>query len=543
MSVNRNELFGAVQQALAAGQTARAAELAQMGVASGIVHPQLLTLAAFGLWGQGRAEEAIPLLDQAKAMSPRDPNVLHLAGLCQYQLGDVEGAEKAYRGAIGAEPDFAPPYYNLGSLKQDQGEVETARTLYEKAVSLDPNYAQAIASLADLDAKAGRYDEARKRGEAALAIDPSQFAATSALAASDIAEGKVEAAETRLKAAVDTGALTPQNQAIAENLLGDVLDMQDKIPEAFEAYSVSKLRLHAIYTPAFGLSDTESVLAQAQRVLQEFEAIPPTVWAVEPPGDQPGPKIKGHVFLLGFPRSGTTLLEQVLANHPEITTLEETDSLIDAYREAIFTPGGLAPFAHADGPTLERLRAAYWQRVGKVAPRLDGRVVVDKLPINTVMLPVIRRLFPDAKILFSRRDPRDVVLSCFRRRIGMNPFMYQLLTLDGAAKYYDAVMALAAAYIAVLPLKLHIVRYEDMVEDFDREVGSVCRFIGVEWDEAMRDFARTAREGSVNTPSSAQVARGLYREGVGQWRRYAAEIAPILPIVEPWVERLGYASE
>jgi hypothetical protein len=104
-------------------------------------------------------------------------------------------------------------------------------------------------------------------------------------------------------------------------------------------------------------------------------------------------------------------------------------------------------------------------------------------------------------------------------------------------------MSLAAEYVSRLPLKLHIVRYEEVVADFDREIGSICRFIGVEWNDEMRNFAASALERSINTPSSAQVARGLYREGVGQWRRYADELAPVMPILEPWVDQLGYPAK
>jgi tetratricopeptide (TPR) repeat protein len=542
-TMNPTELFDAVQHALSIGQTARAGELAKYGVASGIRHPNILTLAAYALWGESRSEDALKLLENAREMTPRDPNVLHLMGLCRAHLGDAAGAVQAYEAAIAAEPGFAPPYYNLGSLKQEIGEIEAARALYNKVLTIDPNYSAALAALADLDAKAGRYPQARKLGEQALAINPNEFAAISAIASSDLAGGDPAKAEARLRAAVDEGALSPLNQAIAENLLGDALDAQDRIAEAFENYAVSKLRMQALYTPLYGLSDTESALAQAQRLAAEFEAIAAETWKKPPPGDPAGPAIKSHIFLLSFPRSGTTLLEQVLASHPAITTIEEADTLGDAYAEAIKPAGGLGRFAQADGAELERLRRAYWDRVSALGLQIEGQVVVDKLPINTINLPVIARLFPKAKILFARRDPRDVALSAFRRRIGMNLFMFQLLSLDGTARYYDAVMTLAETYIARLPLELHVVSYEEVVKDFQKEITAACRFIGVDWEDAMRGFAAAAKARDINTPSSAQVARGLYREGVGQWRRYAAEMAPVLPILQPWVERFGYPAK
>ena len=131
-------------------------------------------------------------------------------------------------------------------------------------------------------------------------------------------------------------------------------------------------------------------------------------------------------------------------------------------------------------------------------------------------------------------------MSCFRRRFGMNPSMYQLLTLEGAAAYYDAVMRLSGIYGNLLPLPRHLVRYESLVEDFEATARAACDFLGLEWDQGMVDFAARARARGISTPSAAQVARGLNREGQGAWRRYAQQMAPVLPILEPWVRQFGY---
>jgi hypothetical protein len=123
----------------------------------------------------------------------------------------------------------------------------------------------------------------------------------------------------------------------------------------------------------------------------------------------------------------------------------------------------------------------------------------------------------------------------------MNPSMYELLTIEGAAAYYDAVMRLAEIYRTLLPLPQHEVRYESLVEDFEATARGVCDFLGLQWDDAMSDFAAKARARGISTPSAAQVARGLNREGQGVWRRYQEQMAPVLPILAPWVERFGYA--
>ncbi len=189
---------------------------------------------------------------------------------------------------------------------------------------------------------------------------------------------------------------------------------------------------------------------------------------------------------------------------------------------------------------MKRRRGSYWSAVSAtLGDRLRGRVLIDKLPLHTLALPVIARLFPDARILFALRDPRDVVLSCFRRRFVLNSAMREFLTLEGAAAYYDAVMALACDSRAILPLTLEEVRHEDLVDDFDGEAARVLRFAGLEWHEDVREFAERAKA-RPRTPSDLQLAGGLSREGLAQWRRYADRLAPVLPVLAPWVKRWGY---
>jgi hypothetical protein len=149
-------------------------------------------------------------------------------------------------------------------------------------------------------------------------------------------------------------------------------------------------------------------------------------------------------------------------------------------------------------------------------------------------------LFPHAKILFACRDPRDIVLSCFRHRFQMSAPIYELLTLEGAARYYDAVMRLAVCLTSALKLDICLVRHEDVVTEFMREMRRICAYLGLEWVESMGDFSKRTYARTVLTPSTAQLVRGLSTEGVGHWRRYQEQLAPVLPRLDPWVKRFYY---
>jgi hypothetical protein len=313
------------------------------------------------------------------------------------------------------------------------------------------------------------------------------------------------------------------------------------VAEAFAAYDTCNRALLEAYRPRVGRA--RSALDYARQTVSLLERLPPGAWASGPqpaaaaPGDAPA---AGHVFLLGFPRSGTTLLEQVLASHPDVEALEERDTLADAMAAYGKTPAQLVGLTDAPASEIARLRAAYWARVAREGAKPAGKVFVDKHPLHTFRLPVIAKLFPEAKVLFARRDPRDVVLSCFRRRFAMSGPMYQLLTLDGAARFYDVAMQIGERLGGALPLAHHTVVHERLVEDFDAAAREVCAFLGLPWTDALRGFADRIQDRGVATPSGAQIARGLSAEGMGAWRRYAAQLETVAPVLAPWVDRFGY---
>jgi len=228
----------------------------------------------------------------------------------------------------------------------------------------------------------------------------------------------------------------------------------------------------------------------------------------------------------------------VLDGHPQVASIEEHELLTDAVLKFMREPLNFETLARADEGELRPLRAAYWNGVQKAGIDVAGKMFVDKYPLNTLKLPLIARLFPRAKVLFASRDPRDVVLSCFRRRFKMNPAMYELLTLPGAAAFYDAVMRFADQVRPLCGLAWREVRYETLVADFARETRAICEFLGLEWQAGMGDFAARVQEREHATPSTAQLARGLDRSGMEQWRNYGAQLQPVLAVLEPWVQRL-----
>ncbi|HEY3888586.1 MAG TPA: sulfotransferase [Caulobacteraceae bacterium] len=537
---NTADILREVAAAIRAPDLDRAVRLAETALAEGREHALLLNLRAWRLERDGLYLDALADLKQARALSPRDVPTLNALGLCLARLDRTAEAVEAFEAAVAVDPDFAPAHFNRGWASEALGDLDQARASLERAQALNPNDPAPLAHLASLAARRADWTSARSLAERSLAGDPNQPTANLAMASVELAARSLEAAERRLRDLLARQDLSPIDRALAGGLLGDVLDAGERPADAFAEFAAANAILKPLYADRFAGPGIETAADVLAWLIAYFETAPPR--APHSPSAGPSPAA-GHVFLVGFPRSGTTLLERVLAAHPDVAAWDERETLTEAVRDFMANPRGLDRLAGAGDQVLADYRADYWRRVAAGGVEVAGKVALDKLPLNTMKLPLIARLFPEAKIVFALRDPRDVVLSCFRQRFRMNASMYEFLTLDGTARFYDGVMRLAALYRARLNLDLHTHRYEDLVEDFDGQTRAICDFIGLPWRAEMRDFAATLDDRATATPSSTQVARGLYREGVGQWRRYRDQLAPILPVLAPWAERFGYRRE
>jgi Tfp pilus assembly protein PilF len=528
--------------ALRAQNIELAADLAEAALRSGARHALLLNLRAWRAERAGRYDAALADLQSARELAPGDVPTLNALGLCLANLQRPADALEAFEAAIANDPAFAPAHFNRGWVSEEMGELDLARESFEAAARLTPRDPTPHARLAGLAARASDWPAARALAERALADQagrPMALLATAvlALAGAEVAEGAFDAARARLLSLTNEPSASAIDKAQAQGLLGDIADRRNDPGAAFQRFAAANETLRAFYAPRFSGPGVQTVPDMLAWLTRYFESAPASAWRGAPGGADP--PVARHVFLLGFPRSGTTLLERVLTVSPDVIASEERETLTEATTEFMRGPATLDRLADISAADADRHRRIYWNRVRELGADPAGRVFIDKLPLNSIKLPLIAKLFPEARILFALRDPRDVVLSCFRQRFRVNPSMFELLTLDGAARFYDRVMSLATLYRDRFDLDVLEHRYEDLVGDFDSRSRAVCGFIGVEWTPEMRRFAVDRARRSIATPSATQVARGLY-DGAGQWRRYAAQMAPVIPILQPWIDRFGY---
>ncbi|HTQ15524.1 MAG TPA: sulfotransferase [Rhizomicrobium sp.] len=247
-------------------------------------------------------------------------------------------------------------------------------------------------------------------------------------------------------------------------------------------------------------------------------------------------------FVVGFPRSGTTLLGRLLASRPGVSVLEERHLVGAGVAEYVDAPDGPAKLMAATEADIARHRAEFFRRAAAQGADQSATLIVDQTALNTVYLPLILKLFPEAPVVFAVRDPRDVVFACFRRMFAPNAFTMEMHTLGSTARLYDGFMRLAEIARSRLGFAPLDVRNEALIEDFDGQTQRLCAHAGLAWDESIRAFQHASQGRALVTRSAAQVRSGLSRESLGVWRRYREEMAPVLPILEPWVRRFGYAE-
>ncbi len=519
-------------QARQAGDLVRAHAIANQAATEKLEHPLLLRLQAEALAAAGRYAEAGRLLNRALALVPNDAPTITDIGRVLVAENRLEEAIRAFEAAVTALPGLVPAWLELGSARELVGDDAGARTAYERVRSLAPGDATGWAALATIALRRGDTEQARSLAEEAIQRRPGHPGATLVLATVDLERGAAAEASTRLEALLARGGLDQRHLPVALERLGDSLDRLGRTQQAFDAYTRMNAETvrasDALYERA---GRPESHLEFVRRLTRWFESEDAAHWRVPFTAEGYQSPVRRHVFLLGYPGSGNTLVGQILASQPEVRALEGRPTLEDADRELLRNETALARLAQLDPALAAKQRDAYWQRVRAEVPDIDGRVFVDVVPLNGIKLPMISRLFPDAIVVLCRRDPRDVVLSCFRRHFLVNPATLEMTGLERAARHYDAVMRLVELHLSVLPLPVHVVEYSALARDLEATARSLVEFVGVPWSETVREFSRAA--------GAAQVRQGP-SDGTGQWERYREQMAPVLPLLEPWVTKYGY---
>lgn len=534
-AADRQKLL-AIHETAARHASAQAASMAQAALDEGLQHPLLYSVIALHCEESGRLADAEAMLRRGLSIVPHDTGLRNALGLCLMSRERPAQALEVFRSLLLENAGVPYLHANKGSALLALGAFRAAEESYQRAVELDPRHPVALAGLASLCATRGAYPPARAFAQRALNALPGYPDALLSLAAAELGEGQVAQAEERLRGLLGAPGISADQRAAAKQILGEALDGQGRFVEAIGAYEALNEELRTAYAGRF-----EGARPYVESLTRYFNANAER-WGSRVAQAPRSLSASPHIFVLGFPRSGSTLLKLTLEGHPDAVCIQERELLIGPVRQLMQRPEDLDRLLLATPAMLDAYRDAYLQRAAEVlaeegAGAPAGKLVVDVEPLNTLKLLLIAVLFPGAKILFACRDPRDVVFSCFRNRFRASPTAFELLSLEGAALYYDAVMRFMVAVTESLPLDICLVRHEDLVTGYAREMKRICEFLEIQWVPTMGDFAKSADGGVLKT---AELTRRFGSEGIGHWRHYQSYMQPVLPVLEPWISRFYY---
>jgi hypothetical protein len=251
------------------------------------------------------------------------------------------------------------------------------------------------------------------------------------------------------------------------------------------------------------------------------------------------------VFLVGFPRSGTTLLEQILKSHPKTIISEENPALdlTFSFGEEKYGDEFTQKLPHLSKSQLEELRNYYYEFLSSRHIDFKKGLFIDKMPLNMIYMPMIRTIFPTSKVILALRHPCDCVLSCFMQKFAFNNALIHTLDLDNAAKLYNTIFTAWDTFNAQLNIDLYEIKYEELISDLKGNVEQLLAYLDLEWSDSVLDYDKTAKTGSgIYTPSYRQVTEKIYSSSSGRWNNYKDELEAVMEHLSPWIKKYGYTE-
>ena len=458
----------------------------------------------------GRYEEARKQLHTALALSPRSAEALFNIGNLRLMMGRYADAENSFRRAAGLQPTDPLIRTHLGEALSSQRKLDEARAEFAKALKTNPRFAPALAGLGTVERSAGRFTEAEQAYRRALEVDPALPAALIGLAVSRrMTQADSEWISGLEKVAANTS--NPLDEADLRFAIGKCYDDLGSFAQAFDNYKRANelLKPLAVAYDERGHSRfvNDMIIAYTPEALSHAKA--------------DGAAVTRPVFVVGMPRSGTSLLEQILASHPSVAGVGELDFWSDEFR------ADKARIRKEILPREQRQKiAADYLHVLK-SREPDAQYVVDKTPANANYLGLIYSVFPNARIIYARRDPIDTCLSCYFQHFSMA--LNYTFDLNDLARYYRQHERLMAHWRNALPPgTLLEVPYEELVRDQETWTRRILAHVGLGWDVRCLKFNEKARP--VVTASSWQVRQRMYGDSVKRWRNYSKFIKPLLEL-------------
>ena len=484
----------------------------------------------------GEYKEAINYFKKTINIQPNFAQAYNNLGSILKEQQLYNEAANYFRIAIKKEPKLKEAYINLGITLKEIGELEMAANNFEKIIKIYPKNYKAHQNLMET------FEKANKEKELILAISNAKkligdISITKLYEALILYNNNkfIEAKDCLEKISFDDSDI--KNHITRSTTLANCYD---RIGDAKSAYKYF-LKANNLYPKLKKIKffDKKRYLNNIKIRKKYFKKNKIKKWKNIQPS-----KIKlNPVFLIGFPRSGTTLLDAILSSHPNVEVIEEkplVKKLVDSLEES--SQKDLNGLEDLEFNKLEEIRNLYFDSLrSEIKNKKNSDLYIDKLPLNMIHVGEIIRIFPNSKFIFSMRHPYDCVFSCFMQNFVLNDAMANFLNLRDAANLYDSVMKLWTQYLSIFKINYHEVKYESLVKNFEPTVRSILDFLKLPWDNSVLNYSELAKKRkNIATPSYNQVTKPIYTHAEGRWKKYEKQISNIYPILDPWIKKFKY---
>ena len=512
--------------------------------------------------------KAIVLLKKVIALQPDRYEIYLRLGLASSSLGNLKDAIDYFEKGASINSNFSPIYCNLGNIYAEVGNKNLALKNYFRAIQIDPKNFNANYNLGSYYYKIDDLENAEKYLNIAVNITPNHIYTYNSLfllydrsnnfkkleeilkkakkffpenLLIKFFEGVVDYRNKNFKSAINTLLKVDLDKRdFSRNMLKSnyIAKSYDQLGLYQEAYKFFKLSNKISDELPNNDSDKKKFMDSILQRINYFSNI----------SNETAKKRlnKSHnldpVFLIGFPRSGTTLLDTILRTHNLIEVIEEKPIIDKLLKEMKKNTGSsFSNLEKIDELEIKKLQDLYNSERQNYTKFDKGKIYIDKFPLNIVYLAEINKIFPNAKYILALRNPRDSVLSCFMQSFTPNDAMSNMFNINDASNLYDKTMELFKIYERNLDLKLHVVKYEDVINNFELTIKNLLKFLQVEWKDNLSEFYKTAENKRIiSTPSYDQVNKPLYSQSIGRWKNYEDQFIETSKIFEKWNKEFNY---
>lgn len=490
----------------------------------------------------GRAAEALSAYQLLVKRLPGQPKLCLECALAAATCLEFPLALRALQQAREAAPHDVQFLLGVAQQYHRLRRPALARACFQQASEADPASVHARLSLAAWHEREGQFDAAWQCAEETLALQPNDPGARYYRAFLLHRRGDFAAAESALRDLAKADLRDPNLKIACLHLLGIVMDELGQFAEALHWLAESKKAIRAAAN-TLALEQAFDKAERARRqLLQTLTAPILKRWRAEtPPGAMPQPL----ALLGGHPRSGTTLLEQILGAHPDVLAFDESEAFAteiwDQLAPPTHPPTDVQALLNLSPSRCSALRGRYFKSLFREFDQPPGaRHLLDKNPAPTAVLHLWLRLFPASKIVIALRDPRDVILSCYFQQLTLTPINVNFLSLERAAKHYRDLMDVWLRLRDLGGFDWIETRYEDFTRDLESEGRRVTEFLGLTWHPGQARFHENARSQVVFSPTYDDVTKPVHTRAIGRWRRYEEAIAPVQAALEPYCQAFHY---